>query len=399
MTAPIEIDELDRVGKVLSLTQSERRNLKRVQDRIGVEWYPTGDARVYSRGFVGSIALSPHTVIRITTKLPIANLLSLTSLAYQTLPIPAALEQTLVNSTELVVDWLALLLISELEQLLAYGIRQSYVVVRDDLPYVRGRIRFDSARTWTHPGIAPCEFADYVSNTPENQVLRATLEILSSRRLLPGLRIRISRLLPAFHGVTLVQPTRALLDSCRITRLNQHYGPALELCRLVLENAGLEADEGGIRVPAFFFPMHKVFEKALANLLRRTFTNVAFQSGRTYKAISGTGPSLSFAADVVVGYPPRLVIDAKYASPEPPNQYGHASFDNGHIYQVVFYAVSLGCPALLVYPRADREIAVTFDVEGTRVSILTVDLRQPGLASLRRLTEFVADLAVADAVA
>jgi 5-methylcytosine-specific restriction enzyme subunit McrC len=395
----IEIDELDRKGKALSLTQSEQRTLKRVQDRIGVEWYPSGGARVYSLGFVGSVALSPQTVIRITTKLPIANLLSLASLAYQTLPIPAAVGQTLINSTDWVVDWLALLLVSELEQLLAYGIRLGYVAVRDDLPFVRGRIRFDSTYAWTHPGLASCELADYVPNTPENQLLRATLELLATRRLLPGLRLRISRLLPSFHGVNLVQPTRTLLESCRITRLNQHYVPALELCRLVFEQAGLEESNGDVRVPAFFFPVHKVFEKALANLLRSKFANVAVQTGRHYKVVSGSGPSLSYSADIVVGSPPRLVIDTKYALAEPPNQFGARSFDNGHIYQVAFYALSLRCPALLVYPRVDRDVWATFDVEGVRVSILTVDLQQPGLASLGKLAAFVADLSMAEAVA
>jgi 5-methylcytosine-specific restriction enzyme subunit McrC len=399
VTPPIEIDELDRKGKVLSLTQSEQRILKHVQDRIGVEWHPSGDARVYSLGFVGSVALSPQTVIRITTKLPIANLLSLASLAYQTLPIPAAVGQTLINSTEWVIDWLALLLVSELEQLLAYGIRLGYVAVRDDLPYVRGRIRFDSTYAWTHPGLASCEFADYLPNTPENQLLRATLEILATRRLLPGLRLRISRLLPSFHGVNLVQPIRTLLESCRITRLNQHYAPALELCRLVLEQAGPEANDGSLRVPAFFFPMHKVFEKAVANVLRTSFANVVVQTGRNYKAISGSGPSLSYAADIVVGSPPRLVIDTKYALAEPRNQFGAPSLDNGHIYQVVFYALSLGCPALLVYPRADRDIWATFDIEGIRVSVVTLDLLQPGLAGLGRLIQVVASLSRADAVA
>jgi 5-methylcytosine-specific restriction enzyme subunit McrC len=399
MTALIEIDELDRKGKALSLTQSEERVLKRVQDRIGVEWHPSGGARVYSVGLVGSVALSPQTLIRITTKVPIANLLGLASLAYQTLPIPATAGQTLINSTEWVVDWLAVLLVSELEQLLAYGIRLGYVAVHDDLPYVRGRIRFDSTYAWTHPGLASCEFADYLSNTPENQLLRATLELLATRRLLPGLRLRISRLLPSLHGVNLVQPTRALLESCRITRLNQHYGPALELCRLVFEQAGLEENYGGVRVPAFFFPVHKVFERALANMLRSEFGNVALQTGRHYKPVSGSGPSVSYAADIVVGSPPRLVIDTKYALAEPQNQFGAQSFDNGHIYQVVFYALSLGCPALLVYPRADRDVWATFDVEGIRVSILTVDLQQPGLASLRKLVEVVADLSKAEAVA
>ena len=34
--------------------------------------------------------------------------------------------------------WLTLLLVTEIQALLAYGLRQDYLVVQDELPYVRG---------------------------------------------------------------------------------------------------------------------------------------------------------------------------------------------------------------------------------------------------------------------
>jgi 5-methylcytosine-specific restriction endonuclease McrBC regulatory subunit McrC len=139
--------------------------------------------------------------------------------------------------------------------------------------------------------------------------------------------------------------------------------------------------------------MEKVFEKAIANFLGGRLPEITCQSGRTYRPISGTpGPSLSYAADIVVGAPPHLVIDTKYAPPEVRNQYGGWSLHNEHVYQVVFYALSLGCPALLVYPRAHRDVEVSFDIEGIRVSILTVDLREQGLKGLDKLAEAVAGL-------
>lgn len=101
---------------------------------------------------------------------------------------------------------------------------------------------------------------------------------------------------------------------------------------------------------------------------------------------------LTFAADIVVGVPPRLVIDTKYAPAEVRNQYGGRSFHNDHVYQALFYGVSLGCPALLVYPRADRDVDVTFELKSTPVSIVTVDLAEPGLTGLLRLAERVHDL-------
>jgi len=138
---------------------------------------------------------------------------------------------------------------------------------------------------------------------------------------------------------------------------------------------------------------HFIGDFAVTCLLRNRLPNVARQSGRSYKAVAGDpARSLAFAADIVVGSPPQLVIDTKYARAELTNQYGGWSFHNDHVYQVVFYALSLDCPALLVYPKVDRDIDVTFDIAGIPVSILTVGLAELGLPGLDALVERVADL-------
>src|SRR5205823_5955817 len=98
----------------------------------------------------------------------------------------------------------------------------------------------------SRPDLTACEFADFLPDTPENQLLRSTLEVLLTRRLLPGLRVRAEQLMRSFIGVSLVRPSRRLIDACRITRLNQHYGPAIALCRLFLEGAGLELETGDL---------------------------------------------------------------------------------------------------------------------------------------------------------
>jgi len=385
-----EIDELDRTGILLDLSSSERRMLLRARDQLGVEWRDDGKTRIYSKGNVGTITLSPQTTIRVTTKVPVANLLALASLAFETQAVPPSVGDAPIDSADPFVDILALLLVGELEALLRNGLRQDYVVVDDDLPYIRGRLRFEEAQSWSRPGLSPCEFADFVPDTTENRVLRCALELLMSRRLLPGLRRRVEWLLPSFRAVEVVRAGKRLLASCRLTRLNEHYVPSLELSRLLIENLGVEADPGLVSVPAYFFPLETIYEKALTNFIRRQFAQVYPQRKRTFTSVAGapTG-SLSFAADIVLGDPPVLVIDTKYAAPEVRNQYGGWSFRNDHIYQVSFYGLSLGCPAMLAYPRVNRDLDVTFQIEGLRVSVLTVNLQERGLSGLECFSEVV----------
>jgi hypothetical protein len=96
-----------------------------------------------------------------------------------------------------------------------------------DLHYIRGRLRFDAAVSWARPGLTACEFADFLPDTLENRVLRATLEVLATRRLLPGIRLRLEQVLRRFQCVALVRPDGSTLSACRINRLNQGYAPAI----------------------------------------------------------------------------------------------------------------------------------------------------------------------------
>lgn len=393
MIAAVEINELDRTGVVVSLTSSERRELAKAAERIGIEWREDGSARIYSAGYVGSIRLSQDITISVTTKVPVSNVLYLTSLAYATLQIPKSVGETLLESTESVIDWLAVLLITEIDALIKNGLRQDYVTVQDDLPYIRGRLQVFSPQAWARPGLSVCEFADFLPDIPENRVLRGTLEVLTTRRVLGWIRTQAEELLRSFQGVAYVQPNKRMLDECRRSRLYSHYKPALELCRLFLEQRGVELEPGAISTPAYFFPMEKVFEQAVTSFLRSRLSEVFGQVSRAHQPVEGAPVrSLAFTPDIVVGDPPRLVIDTKYSRPEVRNQYGGLSFQNSHIYQAAFYGLSLGCPAILVYPKVKRDVNVNFDIEGVSVSIRTLDLEQRSIPDLVRLFLDIKDL-------
>lgn len=386
----VELPELGP-GRELDLGSEERRALRLVGRRLRVEWLDSDRARVSPAGYVGSVRLSPALTINVTTKIPVWNILGLASLAYRRLPLPAAVGETELREAE-PLDWLAFLIVVEVEALLARGMRQGYVNVQDELPYVRGRIQFaSSARWWTHPGLAACEFTDFLPDTPENRVLRVTLEALGRSRLLPGLRARVMAATAWLAGVTLVPLTSRLVAGIRLTRLNAHYRSALDLCRLYLEGRAVEQPTGEVPAPAFLFPMEQVFEAAVANYLAIRRNDLKIQPERSLAPTSGEPHhALAYRPDLVVGQTPALlVLDTKYANPERQTQFGTRSFRNNDLYQIAFYANEYDCPGLLVYPKAERDVLVTFEAGRARSTIATVDLSQPGLAGLEALEAIV----------
>jgi 5-methylcytosine-specific restriction enzyme subunit McrC len=382
----VELPELGP-GRELDVGPEERRALRLVGRRLRVEWLGPERARISPSGYVGSVRLSDALTISVTTKIPVSNILGLASLAYRRLPLPAAVGETELREGE-PLDWLAFLIVVEVEALLARGMRQGYVSVQDELPYVRGRIQFTSAaRSWSRPGLASCEFADFIPDTPENRVLRVALEALGRSRLLPGLRARVIAATAWLAGVTLVPLSPQLMSAVRLTRLNAHYRSALDLCRLYLEGRAVEQPTGEVAAPAFLFPMEQVFEAAVANYLAMRRNDLKIQPERSLAPISGEPHHpFTFRPDLLFGETPALlVLDTKYANPERQTQFGTHSFRNNDLYQIAFYANEYGCPGLLVYPKADRDVLVTFEAARAVCAIATVDLTQPRLAGLEAL--------------
>lgn len=195
-------------------------------------------------------------------------------------------------------------------------------------------------------------------------------------------------------GVALVSLSPQLMSQVRLTRLNSHYRSALDLCRLFVTGHAVEQPTGEVAAPAFLFPMEQVFEAAVANYLSMRRNDLKIQPDRSLAPTNGEpAHALTFRPDLVIGQTPALlVLDTKYANPERKTQFGTRSFRNNDLYQIAFYANEYRSPGLLVYPRADRGVLVTFNAARARCTIATVDLGQPDLRGLEALEAIVEEV-------
>jgi len=324
----------------------------------------------------------------------VGSVLALACYAYELEPPPETLVEEARLDAGCPADWLALLLTLEVERLLSLGLRYGYREVEEGLPYIRGRIDFGVLR-WgeSKSGLVPCRFEDFVLDTTENRILRGTLEILAAGSLSPEIRRRVWRSLSAFRQVALMRPTQLLFSQTRLNRLNKYYEPALTLCRLVLECAGLDLDTGNVSASGFFFSMADVFEKALARALRDALGRRNVHSQQPYRdrirVVDGE-PAIpvTFKPDNVIGPSdtPWLIVDAKYKKPLR-NDWNGQYVHNEDLYQAFTYSAALGAPAVLVYPRCGQGVDVTFESSGNVTRVLTVDLATDGLRQLPALLQ------------
>jgi 5-methylcytosine-specific restriction enzyme subunit McrC len=353
-------------AKRVTLSSDEAKALRALEHRLDVGWIDVDEATVSGKaGYVGIASLSEETQIVVRPHIPIASVLELACYAYELEPPEKSqIEDARLDDTG-PADWLAFLLTLQVEKLLSIGLRQGYREVEEEIPYVRGRIDFGAVR-WgeSKPGLVPCRFEDFIVDTLENRILRGTLELLS-----------------AFARVRLVQPSSLMFYRIALTRMTSYYEPALTLCQLILESAGIEMDAGDVTTPGFFFKMSDVFEKVIERTLREEFGRASVHHQPSYSdriQVAEGAPAIpvTFIPDNVIGPrdAPWLIVDAKYKNPL--IEHHGDRFRNTDLYQAFTYAATLNAPAVLIYPRVDRDVDVTLELLSEKVRMLTVDLTE-----------------------
>lgn len=398
MAETLHFTETDPVQEH-EFSRAEMRVLRRARHGLHLTELSANGTSVLARvgpktGYAGSVMLPGGRGIVVEPKAAINNLPEMLALAYRTLAPPPPAGITSVTDTS-PSDWLLIQLANEVNTLMARGLRRGYVERREQLPFVRGR-----TRPITNPAKLPlldCEYTDFVVDTPENQLLRAALDLLA-----PTVRNRNVRRMydDALHQLSNVRPTRLSLtqfDRVQLTRLNQHYLPSLRLARLALEGAGVADLAGSLTAPAFFVLMWKVWENTVESALADAGVT-ALRSKPRYRSAfvhSDGKPDLpiTIEPDLTVGprTHPRLAIDLKWGPALIKTRHGKLAFNNAHLYQIGTYATALECDGLLLYPQMTAPVDVTYTFNGHKIHIRTVDLNFPNLSELRAEAQRVAD--------
>jgi 5-methylcytosine-specific restriction enzyme subunit McrC len=404
VTSELAFKEWGR-SRTLILTPGEARILARHSYAVRSEDRGGGRYRVGpAPGYVGSLRLSASKTLTITPKLPLDSFAALLSLAYDEEAIPIRSDHVGVGVGDLSA-WCIAQTVAEAQRLIASGVRRDYVPVEEHRSYPRGRLQF-SGTSPRFDGALSCVTDEFVLDTEINRYVKAGLKYLSTLELARPWNVAIRSLSSDLSGITNVPWRPADCDFLK-RPIFREYRPLISLLRLIATSQGSEFDQGNLDVSAFFFRLHDLFELAVYRVMRRVgqAASVIYQPPLRNVAIRLSGSpdlGITFKPDVAIKAPTaaiqsasgkwRLVIDAKYRNPIKMAQYRRA-FRNDNIYQIMSYSRVFHCPGLLVYPRVDQDVDITYRVGGTLIGIRTVNLLAPNLVD--EMTAF-ATAAVSD---
>jgi 5-methylcytosine-specific restriction enzyme subunit McrC len=220
--------------------------------------------------------------------------------------------------------------------------------------------------------------------------------LLRMPRIAPIARRRLLHLRARLEGAHVLRDWRGV-RAPSVTRLNEHYAPALALAELILRNLSLSEKSGKLTSATFVFDMNKVFE----DFVTAAFTASMRKYGGTVRPQVGEysldeESALRLKPDI--GWWDRgrclAVLDAKYKAIDD----GMLRHDDA--YQMLAYCTAYGLDrGYLIYAKDTGVEPRTHVVRnaGNRLVVRALDVtREP--EDLLRQVDQLADLVAANAV-
>lgn len=372
MTHRVVLDELDREGRLVDLTDEEAHAL--AASRL-VAIRPERDGwRLLPNGSVGTVRTSRLQVdVLPKGSVGLADVMFLLGYARD----PGFRPEDVAGSvTDDLLPALAHTLLRLSRAALGPGILQGYRTVEEALPTVRGRIRL-SDQLSRRPGLPlPVEVAhdEFTHDIAENQLLRTAIRrMLAVPRIADSVRRELGHLDGRLTGVHVV-PLRTRRPEWSASRLNARYVPALRVAELVLDCLSVDMGADGSPMTSFVVNMAAVYEDFVTTALAEALapypgTTRAQYPARLDAAELAEGPGITMRVDLVhlVRKRPAVVFDAKYIASGP------RGYPNANHYQLLAYCTALDVPVgWLVY--AGRGPVQEYRIANTDITIVEYPL-------------------------
>jgi 5-methylcytosine-specific restriction enzyme subunit McrC len=353
-----------------------------------------GRFRLTPTGHVGTIT-APTCRLVIRPKIPVNNLFYLLD---PDEPIPVSEDRSATQTGTEALDFLAVRLARLLGERSAAGLHRAYTERAESGPFLHGRL--DLSVHLRDPNGRKdrfhCQYEDFTSDVPCNQVPKATAElVLRSPLLGEGARVALRRCLGGFAEIRSVALVPASFLDAAPDRLTESYRPLLDVCRLLAESVDPKAAAGETPCPAFLLDMERVFEQYVTRGVVRAFagngryTVSAQPLFAANRPVAGQ-PDVHMRPDLTIDRTgrPLVVIDAKW------KRRPGIPWVTEDLYQVLAYATALGARrAVLVYPgRRNRVWEYSLARAPVGIEIRTVRVigsREACVRSLSRLVRTV----------
>ena len=252
------------------------------------------------------------------------------------------------------------LFLTNLVLLTQRGLARHYNSIEDNLPRLRGRIRFREhiRRNAANRARFYVAFDEFTADRPVNRLIHSAIHKLrpithpDNQQLLHQLRI-------CFSEVPRSERPEVDWERHRIDRSMRHYDPVMVWVGLFLFNHGLATLSGKHVNHALLFPMEEVFEDYVADGFRRHQRDYRVKTQAPQKPFARIGKADAFHMKpdiaLVRASEVRFVLDAKWKKINGDGKDPKHGISQDDVYQLYSYGRKFGCAKVaLIYPKTRK---------------------------------------------
>jgi 5-methylcytosine-specific restriction enzyme subunit McrC len=332
--------------------------------------------------------------------IPIRNLWHMLLYAWNEVPIATHWSLESVEEAPTLDALLASILAMLIRQRMRIGLGCSYVDLHQSIQGIRGRIDFpESLRQRSFErGEAYCQFQQYSTNTPKNQIVRSTLARLvqignfgpdhtKAERLRHDLRL----LTRSLDGIDLIELKVDFIRRQQLERNDNDYRLMLGICELNLQRQMPLEITGEHALPTIdheALVLYNIYERFVANFYRMHLKGhtVRAQSRLSWHAKYDNPYLPSMQPDLILQDNRSgeiIVLDTKFTAKSLlENEWGREVYDSSHLYQLYAYLSSQKhisgehqkVSGILLYPAIHYQLSERIELQDHVIRIECIDL-------------------------
>ncbi len=274
---------------------------------------------------------------------------------------------------------------TELNRLLRTNYKQKYIEIEERSSFLRGKLLVERDLDGSSVLSAryPCRYEIFTPDHLLNRTLKFCNSLLMRQTRSPSNRMLLRRNDALLADVDDVPVLVRDLDRIHLDRLNREYEPILELCRLLLENSSLDLRAGRITQLSLVFDMNTLFEKFVAEFLRRNKESIFIgdspvEKVETQQKLGTLFGKFEMKVDVVLHVAGKTyLLDTKYKVLGDEKE--RSGLSQSDFYQMYAYATAGERKydgVILLYPRTERAAEnhdFTNESDGTKLYVRFVD--------------------------
>ncbi|MCM3491173.1 5-methylcytosine-specific restriction endonuclease system specificity protein McrC [Alkalihalophilus marmarensis] len=295
------------------------------------------------------------------------------------------------------------ILVHSLRSLIKRGFYREYKLESEETTTLRGKIHFkESLSRFSYKRARMvCDYDELTHDIPHNQIIKSTLYgLITCGHLDNNLKKEVSNLLTAFGGISIVKLSSRHFKELRLHKNNMHYGFVLDICKLLFDQLLLNEEQSQSTFKDF-----QRDHKAMANLFEKFVFNFYKNEVKEYKVKreniywDATGEDTAYLpimqTDItLISHSTKVIIDTKYYHQALTSHFDSEKVISGNLYQMYAYLNNdqekeRDKVGMLLYPKVDKELNLSFQLKEYPIRVCTVDLTRDWKVIHERLEELI----------